>query len=225
MSLKENLQFLRKQNGYSQEQLAELIKVARQTVSKWENGQAVPDLNILIQLSKLYGVTIDCIVKEKEECNLSLSVRTDFDINEIADFLILAKQNTYAAKGKEVKACRTASHDFSYENGSGYAYYDTYLGGECFAGEEAVWHKQVPIWSMNYAGRVTGEGFEGDFLKEALMAVPKELPFRGPEIYSKGDYFYHCKVDGGFVWFQGYEEIFYRNNRIYECCFHGGTIR
>lgn len=56
------------------------------------------------------------------------------------------------------------------------------------------------------------------------MQVPADLPFRGPVIYTKGDYHYHCKVDGEFVWFQGYEEIFYMDEKIYECYFHGGTI-
>ena len=36
-----------------------------------------------------------------------------------------------------------------------------------------------PIWSMNYAGRVLGENFKGDFLKEALLKVPFDKPFRG----------------------------------------------
>ena len=57
------------------------------------------------------------------------------------------------------------------------------------------------------------------------MQVPAELPFRGPEIYTKGDYHYHCKVDGEFVWFQGYEEIFYMDEKVYECYFYGGAIR
>ena len=59
VDLKDKLQLLRKQNGYSQEQLADKIGIARQTISKWENGQAVPELNELILLSDLYGVTID----------------------------------------------------------------------------------------------------------------------------------------------------------------------
>lgn len=64
MKLEEKLQLLRKQNGYSQEQLADKIGIARQTISKWENGQAVPELNGLILLSELYGVTIDRIVRK-----------------------------------------------------------------------------------------------------------------------------------------------------------------
>ena len=225
MELKDKLQLLRKQNGYSQEQLADKIGIARQTISKWETGQAVPELNGLIQLSNLYGITIDRMVRENDECNISLGKSTSVDIQKLTEFLLLAKKNTYAAAENQTKSSRTNSHDFCYEDQNGYSYYDTYLGGECFAGEEAVWFHEQPVWSMNYVGRVIGENFNGDFLKEALMAVPEEKPFRGPEIYTKGDYHYHCKVDGGFVWFQGYEEIFYRDEKIYECHFHGGIIR
>ena len=225
MTLENKLQLLRKQNGYSQEELADKIGITRQTISKWENGQAVPELNGLILLSELYGVTIDRIVKDNDECSLPLYQNTNIDINKIVDFLIIAKKNTYAAKAKETTSSRTNSHDFCYEDNNGYKYYDSYLGGEYFAGEEAVWLHDNPIWSMNYVGRVIGENFSGDFLKEALMAVPKELPYRGPNIYTKGDYHYHCKVDGEFIWFQGYEEIFYMNEKIYECYFHGGILR
>lgn len=225
MELKDKLQLLRKQNGFSQEQLADKLGIARQTISKWETGQAVPELNGLIQLSNLYGVTIDRMVKENDECNISLGKSTSVDIQKLAEFLLLAKKNTYAAAENQTKSSRTGSHDYCYEDNSGYKYYDTYLGGECFAGEEAVWLHEQPVWSMNYVGRVIGENFSGDFLKEALKEVPQERPFRGPEIYTKGGYHYHCKVDGGFVWFQGYEEIFYMDEKIYECYFHGGSIR
>ena len=72
MKLEEKLQLLRKQNGYSQEELAERIGIARQTISKWENGQAIPEINGLIRLSELYGITVDRIVKDDAECNLTL---------------------------------------------------------------------------------------------------------------------------------------------------------
>ena len=97
MNLKDKLQLLRKQNGYSQEQLADKLGIARQTISKWENGQAIPELNGLILLSDLYGVTIDRIVKENDECNVSLHLNSNIDINKIIAFLLLAKKNTYAA--------------------------------------------------------------------------------------------------------------------------------
>lgn len=206
MKLEDKLQLLRKKHGYSQEQLADKLGIARQTISKWENGQAIPELAGLIQLSELYGVTIDRMVKDDDECNALLHRKSDIDISSVIDFIIKAKRNTYAGNGKEVDASRTASHDFCYKENS-FLYYDTYLGGENFSGEEAVWHNQNPIWCMNYAGRVIGDNFHSDFLKEALFHVSEDIPYRGPSIYTKGDYHYHCKIEGEFIWYQGYEEM------------------
>ena len=104
-------------------------------------------------------------------------------------------------------------------------YYDTYLGGDKFAGEEALWISDVPYWSMNYVGRVKGDNFSGDFLKEALLNVPADKPFRGPDSYTNGDYAFKCDVTGTFEWFQGYETISFKGNKIYECYFHGGIIK
>lgn len=145
MDLKDSLQLFRKKHGYSQEELADRIGIARQTISKWENGQAVPELNGLLLLSGLYGVTIDRIVKGNEECNVSLFSCEEGGIGGMIEFLLLAKRNTYAAKDNETKASRKNSHDYCYEDENGYAYYDTYLGGECFAGEEAVCFFLHPI--------------------------------------------------------------------------------
>ncbi|MDD3919969.1 MAG: DUF5680 domain-containing protein [Eubacteriales bacterium] len=224
MTLEDKLQFLRKQAGYSQEQLADALGVSRQTVGKWENGQAVPELYGLMELSRLYHITIDRIVKDDDDCNLQLRHTADMDIDEAVHFLLRAKKATYAGHGQEIAPCRIASHDLEYREGP-YYYLDTYLGGERFIGEEAIWHNDVPLWSMNYSGRVTGENFSGDFLKEALSLVPYETPYRGPAIYQNGEYSYHCRVEGAFVWYQGYEEIFYREDKIYECFFHGGIIK
>lgn len=224
MKLEEKLQLLRKKNGYSQEQLADKIGIARQTISKWENGQAIPELNGLILLSKLYGVTIDRIVKDDDECNILLCKNADIDISTVISFLVRAKKNTYSSGTNKVHSSRTKSNDFDYEENS-YKYYDTYLGGEKFCGEEAVWLYDNPIWCMNYSGRVLGDNFNGSFLKDVLSQVSESLPYRGPNIFTKGDYHYHCKIDGEFIWFQGYEEIFYLNQKIYECYFHGGIIQ
>ena len=143
---------------------------------------------------------------------------------EIIAFLIRAKRATYAGKGAETAPTRPGSHDLAYRE-EDLLYYDTYLGGERFAGEEALWVSDVPCWSMNYAGRVTGSPFSGDFLKEALLRVPESMPFRGPERYEDGDYAYACAAEGDFEWFQGRETIRYRGEVVYECFFHGGLIR
>ena len=77
---------------------------------------------------------------------------------------------------------------------------------------------------MNYVGRVVGEGFSGDFLKECLALVPPERPFRGPPVHQDGDFLYHCSVEGDFGWFTGQESIYLRGHLVYECRFHGGTV-
>ena len=141
----------------------------------------------------------------------------------LVEFLIRAKKATYAGKGAETISSREKSHDLTYRDGD-YMYYDTYLGSVRFAGEEALWIKNTPFWSMNYIGRVIGSPFSGDFLKEALLRVPEDKPFRGPETYSNGDYAYHCETEGTFEWFHGKETICYKGSQIYECIFHGGLV-
>lgn len=56
---------LRKKAGWSQEELAEQMNVTRQSVSKWEGAQSVPDLEKLIRLSELFGVSTDFLLKEE----------------------------------------------------------------------------------------------------------------------------------------------------------------
>ncbi len=142
---------------------------------------------------------------------------------ELVEFLIRAKKATYAGKGAETTSSREKSHDLIYRDGD-YMYYDTYLGTGKFAGEEALWIKDIPYWSMNYIGRVTGDNVSGDFLKEALLLVPEDKPFRGPEKYTNGDYTYDCEIDGDYKWFMGRETISYKGAEIYECVLHGGLV-
>ena len=66
MSLGEKIQRLRKESGMSQEQLAEGVTVSRQAVSKWELGESMPDAENLIQLSNLFNVSIDFLLKDSE---------------------------------------------------------------------------------------------------------------------------------------------------------------
>ncbi len=57
--LQENILALRRKAGLSQEQLAEQLEVTRQTISKWEGGHSVPDLEKLQAMSRIFGVTLD----------------------------------------------------------------------------------------------------------------------------------------------------------------------
>lgn len=74
MILADKLIQLRKKAGWSQEELAEQMKVTRQSVSKWEGAQSVPDLEKIIRLSELFGVSTDYLLKDEiEEAEEKLS--------------------------------------------------------------------------------------------------------------------------------------------------------
>ncbi|MCR5060464.1 MAG: DUF5680 domain-containing protein [Saccharofermentans sp.] len=223
MIFSEKLQILRKNKGFTQEVLAEKLGVSRQAVAKWESGQIYPDISNLIQISELMNVSVDYLVKDRN-CTVNIKESTATDLDELIAFRLEANVNTYAAFMNETDSTRPASHDFRYENG-GYMYHDTYVGGEEFAGEEAVWKEGVPVYAMNYLGRVLADGFSGNFLKEALRAADTKMPYRGPELYQAGEYTYRCNVTGDFTWFQGYEEIYQNDIKVYECVFHGGLLK
>ena len=61
--LKDNLVILRKMNGFSQEEVAEKIGISRQAYAKWESGATVPDVDKASGLARIYGVTIDSLLK------------------------------------------------------------------------------------------------------------------------------------------------------------------
>lgn len=223
MIFSEKLQILRKSKGYTQEELAERLHVSRQAVARWESGQVYPDIANLIQISNLMNVTVDYLVKD-QDCSRHPVRSERSDVDEIIDFRLRANVNTYVAFMNEVDSSRLDSHDFRYEDGK-YTYYDTYVGGEQFAGEEAIWKDGKAVYAMNYMGRVLKDSFSGNFLKEALRAADHAMPYRGPEYYQSGEYIYKCKVNGDFTWHQGCEEIYCNNEKVYECYFHGGAIR
>ncbi|MBO5355483.1 MAG: helix-turn-helix transcriptional regulator [Clostridia bacterium] len=67
MTLADKIIRERKKKGWSQEELAEKVDVSRQAVSKWEAGQSTPDLDKILLISKLFGVTTDYLLKDEVE--------------------------------------------------------------------------------------------------------------------------------------------------------------
>ena len=67
MILADKIVSLRKKAGWSQEELAEQLGVTRQSVSKWEGTQSVPDMDKVVQMSRLFGVTTDYLLKDEIE--------------------------------------------------------------------------------------------------------------------------------------------------------------
>ena len=87
MTLQEKIIKLRKKNGWSQEDLADKLYVTRQAVSKWESGQSLPDVEKIVHMSKLFGVTTDYLLNEEVEAEniIEESAADDQKILEQAD--------------------------------------------------------------------------------------------------------------------------------------------
>ena len=89
----------RKKNGWSQEELAEKMDVSRQSISKWESAQSVPDMGRIVRLSQLFGVSTDYLLKDELEFaervpneELDRSLRT-VTMEQASAFLQVREQN------------------------------------------------------------------------------------------------------------------------------------
>ena len=91
---------LRKKNGWSQEELAEKLNVSRQAVSKWEGAQSIPDMSRMIQLSELFGVSTDYLLKDNlEQTELTQESAADsssrtISMEEANTFLTIKEENS-----------------------------------------------------------------------------------------------------------------------------------
>ena len=75
MEFNNKLYELRKQKGFSQEELANRLNVSRQTISKWEVGESTPDMEKLVAISDLFEVSLDELIKGEESKRAEPSVR------------------------------------------------------------------------------------------------------------------------------------------------------
>jgi len=91
MELENRLKRLREEHQFSQEDVARMLDISRQSVSKWELGKAYPDLDNLIKLSDLYKVSLDEIirgeVKYPHRRNVESVQKLDSDHKTFGDFL------------------------------------------------------------------------------------------------------------------------------------------
>lgn len=95
----------RKKNGWSQEELAEQLSVSRQSVSKWEGAQAVPDLQKILQMAEIFGVSTDYLLKdEMEPAEYAAENQVDVtaepprrmvSMEEASEYLSLVAQNAH----------------------------------------------------------------------------------------------------------------------------------
>ena len=158
-------------------------------------------------------------------------------MQEILDFLIRAKKNTYAnGDASKVISSRKGSSDYHYEEeirGKKAIYHDTYFGGETFIGEEVVYlDNQKPIWGMNYYGctldKALSEEAMDKALRPALMKVGEDksvLPLRGPKKFENGEFVYTFEQTGSMQNFVGTEQIYKNGKLIFKLTCHGGIIK
>lgn len=90
MEFSEKLFTLRKANDLTQEQLAEQLEVSRQSISKWESGQTIPELEKIVALSAIFNVTTDYLLKSSEID--SLSVKTEILEKQQQTMLVQVKK-------------------------------------------------------------------------------------------------------------------------------------
>ncbi|MDE6833017.1 MAG: helix-turn-helix domain-containing protein [Ruminococcus sp.] len=76
MNIGKSIKQIRTENNMSQEDFAEIFFVTRQTVSNWENGKSYPDLNTIVKISDIFGVSIDRLLREDKEMVNEISEKT-----------------------------------------------------------------------------------------------------------------------------------------------------
>lgn len=108
MILADKIILLRKKNGWSQEELAQQLEVSRQAVSKWEGAQATPDLERILRMSQVFGVSTDYLLKDTvEEAEAAPAAASPADTAQSARLVTLEEAYAFLA-AKEATVGRIA---------------------------------------------------------------------------------------------------------------------
>lgn len=106
MEFNNKLYELRKQKGLSQEELAGRLNVSRQTISKWEVGESTPDMDNLVSISELFGISLDELVLDrtpaKEQPSVQV-VRSEL-YSDIKEHVLTDDNKKRAKKGLKIAA-------------------------------------------------------------------------------------------------------------------------
>jgi transcriptional regulator with XRE-family HTH domain len=100
MILADKIIKLRKKFGWSQEELAEKMNVSRQSISKWESARSIPDLNKILMLSEIFGVSTDYLVKDDIEEDEEINEDLDIGVKRVTleEALLYVQNKTEASK-------------------------------------------------------------------------------------------------------------------------------
>ena len=146
----------------------------------------------------------------------------------LTTFIVKAKAQTYVGTGASVAPSRPGAHDLVWQQGA-WSYRDSYFGGTNFAGQEVVWHDDVPVWAMNYFGAVLrpdlidGERAAG-VIRAALIALYASGRFLGGWRFEHGPYVYVDQSKGDVDAFTGQETIFFKRAAAYRLTYQGGLV-
>lgn len=153
------------------------------------------------------------------------------DLKKLEDFLFTANKNGYAANETRILPQRPGFKELEYREGEWY-FRDSYAGWYMAPGQEVVYFKDEPVWTMAYTGGMKKEWHKDEyftsetlkFLKEALLAMDKSTPFRGPSSFKRDEWCYLTKVKGDTTDFTGNEKIYNNSNLVFEQNYIGGLI-
>lgn len=101
MTLGKRIGILRRQKGLKQDDLAGMLDVSPQAVSKWENDQTCPDINLLPKLARIFGVSVDELLSGKQELELAVKVLPEEQRKNIKDMMLRVIVDS--AKGDKVR--------------------------------------------------------------------------------------------------------------------------
>lgn len=159
MKLSEKILYLRKKQGMTQEQLAEKMEVSRQAVSRWESGTTLPDASNIVQLSKIFAVSVDYLLNEEYESETEIPT---------------AKEAPAAAGGRGKKIAAICMMAFGFLGN-----FVIYILSRCikvmvpsavYGGNGEIWYE----WSSNdtaYSYRYFIETYSLEFLTALFVVV------------------------------------------------------
>ena len=103
MEFNNKLYELRKQKGFSQEELANRLNVSRQTISKWEVGDSTPDMEKLVAISDLFGISLDELVLDKTPEPAAQPAKSEL-YTDIKEKVLTDQNKKRAKKGLKIAA-------------------------------------------------------------------------------------------------------------------------
>jgi hypothetical protein len=125
--------------------------------------------------------------------------------HDLATYLVEAKRRTYAGLDDDATVAipLLAGSKQLEHRAPPYAYRDIYFGMEFCVGQETVSRDDRLIWSVSYSWGARGDIWDRDtfleiynFLREALLAIPVEEPYRGPRLFEQAGMIYRNEVEG-----------------------------